>query len=83
MLAAKKGGLNTVKTLLAKGADASIKDHKGKTAADYALELSNHAGKTTTRNGKEYVYIECGSYYANKTDAGEIYRLLNKTRKSS
>ena len=85
MLAAERGNLEAAKALLAAGADTSIKDHTGKTAADYAMELSNHAGKTTKgKNGKEYVRLEDTRYpngpYANKTDAGEIQRLLSETR---
>ena len=79
MLAAQRGELNAVKTLLAEGADAAITDHKGKTAADHARESSNYAGSTQKgKNGKEYFLLD-GSYI-NKTGAEEIYRLLSKTR---
>lgn len=79
MLAAQNGRLNAVKTLLAEGADASIRNHQGKTAADYALELSNYPGKTTKgKDGKEYVNLN--GTIVNKTDAGEIHRLLSKIR---
>lgn len=79
IIASEYGWLEAVKALLAEGADASIKDHLGKTAADYALELSNHAGSTKKgSDGKEYVTLN--AYTANKTDAGEIYRLLSKKR---
>ena len=79
MLAAQRGELNAVKTLLAAGADAAITGHKGKTAADHARESSNYAGSTQKgKNGKEYFLLD-GSYI-NKTGAEEIYRLLSKTR---
>ncbi len=79
MLAAQRGELNAVKTLLAEGADAAITDHKGKTAADHARESSNYAGSTQKgKNGKEYFLLD-GSYI-NKTGAEKIYRLLSKTR---
>lgn len=68
ILAAKFGWLDTVKVLLAQGADASVRDHKGKTAADYALESSNHTKDTL--DGARF----------DKKGAGEAYRLLKKAR---
>lgn len=68
ILAAKFGWLDTVKVLLAQGADASVRDHKGKTAADHALESSNHTKSTLD------------GYYFDKKGAGEVYRLLSKSR---
>lgn len=68
ILAARLGWLNTVKVLLAQGADISIRDHKGKTAADYALESSNHAKETLD-----------GAHF-DKKGAAEVYRLLVKSR---
>ena len=68
ILAAQLGWLETVKILLDQGADVSAKDHKGKTAADYALEASNHTEETL--NGSNF----------DKEKAGEVYRLLSKSR---
>ena len=42
MMAALRGNLEVVKVLLAAGADVNMKDHKGKTAVDYALLRRNY-----------------------------------------